>query len=122
MKKTIKIISILFLLIMIIFSITTNVQADIDINPKQYNPGIPTKQEGGRAITMAGKILGIVRNCGVIVSVIALTIIGLKYMFGSLDEKANYKENMVPYIAGCALVAACTIIPSIIYSIATKAQ
>lgn len=122
MKKTIKIVSILFLLIMIVFSITTNVQADIDINPNDYNAGMPTVEEGGRAITMAGKVLGIVRNCGVIVSVIALSIIGLRYMFGSLDEKANYKENMVPYIVGCALVAACTIIPSIIYSIATKAQ
>lgn len=122
MKKFIKIIAIFSILTLLLVLISTPVQADIGINPEGYNPGKLTLEESERAITMAGKILGIVRNCGVIVSVIALTIIGLKYMFGSLDEKANYKENMVPYIAGCALVAACTIIPSIIYSIATKAQ
>ena len=120
MKKTIKIISILFLLIMIIFSITTNVQADIDINPSDYNPGMPTAQEGGRVITMAGKILGIVRNCGAIASIVVMSIIGLKYMLASLDEKANYKENMIPYIVGCALLATCTTIPSIIYNIMQK--
>lgn len=120
MKKTIKIISILFLLIMITFSITTNVQADIDINPEEYNPGMPTVSEAKRATEMAGQVLGIVRNCGVIASVVALSIIGLKYMLGSLDEKANYKENMVPYIAGIAILLMCTTIPSIIYNIMKK--
>jgi len=121
MKKTIKIISILFLLILLlIFSTTTYVQADIDINPSDYNPGMPTAQEGERTIKMAGKILGIIRNCGVIASVVVMSIIGLKYMLGSLDEKANYKENMVPYIAGCALLLLCTTLPSIIYSIMQK--
>lgn len=117
MKKTIKIISILFLLTLLVFSTTTYVQADIDINPNSYNPGMPTVEESGRAVTMAGKILGVVRNCGVIASVIALSIIGLKYMLGSLDEKANYKENAVPYITGIAVLLLCTTIPSIIYNV-----
>ncbi len=122
MKKFIKIIAIFSILTLLLVLISTPVQADIGINPEGYNPGKLTLEESERAVTMAGKVLGIIRNCGIIVSVIALSIIGLKYMLGSLDEKANYKENMIPYIIGCALVAACTIIPSIIYSIATKAQ
>ena len=120
MKKTIKIISILFLLILLIFSTTTYVQADIDIKPNDYNPGMPTVQEGGRVTTIAGKILRIIRNCGAIASIVVMSIIGLKYMLASLDEKANYKENMIPYIVGCALLATCTTIPSIIYNIMQK--
>lgn len=120
MKKTIKIISILFLLILLVFATTTYVQADIDINTNDYNPGMLTTQDASRALTMAGKILGIVRNCGVIASVIVASIIGLKYMLGSLDEKANYKENAVPYIVGCALLLLCTTIPSIIYNMMQK--
>lgn len=120
MKKTIKIISILFLLTLLVFSTTTYVQADIDIDPSNYNHGMPTTGEAGRALTMAGKVLGIIRNCGIIASVIVISIIGLKYMLGSLDEKANYKENAVPYIAGCALLLLCTTIPSIIYNMMQK--
>ena len=96
MKKTIKIISILFLLILLIFSTTTYVQADIDIKPNDYNPGMPTVQEGGRVTTMAGKILRIIRNCGAIASIVVMSIIGLKYMLASLDETTNYKEKITP--------------------------
>jgi preprotein translocase subunit SecG len=120
MKKTIKIISILFLLISLIFSTTTYVQADIDIKPDEYKPEKITAQEGGRAIEMAGKILRIVRTLGVVAAMVVLSIIGLKYMLASLDEKANYKENMIPYIVGCALLVLCTTLPSIIYSIVQK--
>lgn len=120
MKKTIKIISILFLLILLIFSTTTYVQAGIDIKPDEYKPEKITAQEGGRAIEMAGKILRIVRTLGVVAAMVVLSIIGLKYMLASLDEKANYKENMIPYIVGCALLVLCTTLPSIIYSIVQK--
>ena len=119
MKKTIKIISILFLLILLIFSTTTYVQADI-VKPDEYKPEKITAQEGGRAIEMAGKILKIVRTCGVVAAMVVLSIIGLKYMLASLDEKANYKENMIPYIVGCALLVLCTTLPSIIYNIMQK--
>lgn len=120
MKKTIKIISILFLLILLVFSTTTYVQADIDIKPDEYKPEKITAQEGGRAIEMTGKILRIVRTLGVVAAMVVLSIIGLKYMLASLDEKANYKENMIPYIVGCALLVLCTTLPSIIYSIVQK--
>ena len=120
MKKTIKIISILFLLTLLVFSTTTYVQADIDIKPDEYKPEKITAQEGGRAIEMTGKILRIVRTLGVVAAMVVLSIIGLKYMLASLDEKANYKENMIPYIVGCALLILCTTLPSIIYSIVQK--
>lgn len=120
MKKTIKIISILFLLALLVFSTTTYVQADIDIKPDEYKPEKITTQEGGRAIEMTGKILRIVRTLGVVAAMVVLSIIGLKYMLASLDEKANYKENMIPYIVGCALLVLCTTLPSIIYSIVQK--
>lgn len=120
MKKNIKIIAILFLLVLLIFSATTYVQADIDINPEKYNPGKLTLEESKRAVTMAGKVLKIVRTCGVIVAMIAVSIIGLKYMLASLDEKAKYKENAIPYIVGCALLVLCTSLPSIIYNIIQK--
>ena len=41
---------------------------------------------------------------GAAVAVITGIIIGIKYMFGSIEEKANYKELLIPYIVGCTVI------------------
>lgn len=42
-------------------------------------------------------------------------VIGIKYMSGSIEEKANYKKTMIPYLIGCMLIfGASTIAPQII--------
>lgn len=38
------------------------------------------------------------------VSVLIGIIIGIKYMIGSVEEKAEYKKLLVPYLAGCVAV------------------
>lgn len=47
-------------------------------------------------------------NCflavGVALALIIGVIIGIKYMMGSVEEKANYKEMLVPYLVGCLVV------------------
>ena len=47
-----------------------------------------------------GSVLGFIRNIGAIVSVIAISIIGVKYMIGSVEEKAEYKKNLIPFVFG----------------------
>ena len=61
-------------------------------------------------------ILGAIRNISIVVSVITLMIIGLKYIIGSAEEKANYKETMIPYIIGCILAVSGTTLVSFIYN------
>lgn len=67
--------------------------------------------------TKAGNVLGIIQTIGTVVSVIILIIMGMKYMFGSVEEKSEYKETMIPYLIGAALVFSGTTIPQIIYLI-----
>lgn len=38
------------------------------------------------------------------VSVLVGIIVGIKYMIGSVEEKAEYKKLLVPYLAGCVAV------------------
>lgn len=74
---------------------------------------------GSRKLTdKAEKILGIIQVIGVVVSVITLMGIGIKYMLGSVEEKAEYKEVFKPYLIGAVLVFSATTIPQIIYQIA----
>ena len=44
-----------------------------------------------------------------------LVVIGIKYMMGSAEEKAEYKKTLMPYIIGAALVFAASAIAGIIY-------
>ena len=65
-------------------------------------------------------IVGPIRVIGSFVSVLALIIIGVKYMFGSVEEKAQYKKTLLPYFWGAIMVFGITNIVSIIYDIAVS--
>lgn len=41
---------------------------------------------------------------GTAVAVIYATILGIKYMIGSMEEKAEIKESLVPFIIGCIVL------------------
>ena len=109
-----KIISIA-LIVITILSIATPVMATV--NPDQYKPSQEIKQ--GIFTQRAGLILGYIQVIGMIVAVIGIAIIGLKYMFSSVEGKAEYKKTMMPYIVGCAMLMATSIIIGIIKSVAT---
>lgn len=69
--------------------------------------------------TIGGKILGVLQAVGVILAVIILTVIGIKYMMGSAEEKAEYKKTMMPYIIGAIIVFAAPTIANLIYKFGT---
>lgn len=64
------------------------------------------------------KMLGYVQVVGTILSVIILMIIGFKYMLGSMEEKAEYKKTLIPYIIGAFMLFSGSFVPQIIYQIA----
>ena len=75
--------------------------------------------EGTTAVTGLGDtIFTIVRVGGIVVAVIILVVLGIKYMVGSAEEKAEYKKTMIPYIIGAILIAASTQIVGIIGDVA----
>ena len=74
---------------------------------------------GADSITFSTKvsnIVGILSSIGIVTSVVGLVVIGLKYMLGSIEERADYKKTLVPYIVGCFLVFTVSIIPQLIYT------
>lgn len=67
---------------------------------------------------IGNQIITIISTVGSIASVIVLIILGLKYMMGSAEEKAEYKKTLMPYIIGAALVFAASAIAGIVFSFA----
>ena len=113
MKKTNRILIVL-IIIFLLLTISSNVFA---INPDTYKPSDPTTEEAKQVTQKVGIILGVVRNASVIVAVIVLMIIGIKYMLGSVEEKANYKATMIPYIIGCLMAVAGSTLITYIYDV-----
>ena len=48
--------------------------------------------------------MNIVAIVGSGIAVIALIVLGIKYMMGSVEEKAEYKKTMMPYVIGALMV------------------
>lgn len=113
-KKLIKIFSILVMVIML-SSIALNVFA---LSPRDITADSTVK--GATEITSVGKkVVGILQAVGVILSVIVLIVLGIKYMMGSAEEKAEYKKTMMPYIVGAALIFAASALAQVIYQFFT---
>lgn len=84
-------------------------------NPDFYEP----TDKGGNEqfIEMGNIIIGTIRAVGTIIAVIALMVIGLRYMFGSTAERANYKETMIPYLIGAVMIFTIPNILGIIFDL-----
>ena len=64
--------------------------------------------------------ISVIQVVGSIASVVALIIIGIRYMYSSVEEKAEYKKTMLGYIIGCALVFSIVNILGVVYDVATS--
>ena len=113
MSKVSKII-IITLLLIICFISFSNIYAIDD--PGYYQP--PDVDNYSKLTDKGGIVLGTVRNIGAIVSVLGIAVLGIRYMLGSLEEKANYKETMLPFIIGIAMTVGATAIITIVQNIA----
>ena len=114
MKKLTKIMSVLLIAVMLI-SVANTVLAT---TPAEISG---TSVSGIEGLTNVGnQIVTILTTIGIVLSVIVLVILGIKYMMGSVEERADYKKTMMPYVIGAALVFSASIIANIIYNIANN--
>lgn len=75
----------------------------------------------GEGQGLVNTIIGWLTGIGMAVSVIVLLVLGIKYMIGSAEEKAEYKKTMIPYLVGAVLVFGASAIAQVVYSIAKQA-
>ena len=114
MKKSVKIITTAIMIMMIILS-STMVFAATD--PSKYD-GTGETIDTTKVDSFGQNIISVITTIGSIASVIVLVVLGIKYMMGSAEEKAEYKKTLMPYVLGAILVFAASTIASIVYSIA----
>ena len=56
-----------------------------------------------------------------ILSIIVIGLLGIKYMTGSVEEKADYKKSMIPFLIGTVLIVAVGTIIRIVNDLTSQA-
>ena len=113
MKKSIKVVSIVLMILAMILVSTSVFATNTIQKPSDVSIDTNNTQTVGN---IGSKILGIVRVVGTIVAVGMLIVLGIKYMMGSAEERAEYKKTLFPYFIGAILIFAATNLADMIYS------
>ena len=124
-KKILKIFSIILIAITFI-SISLNsfaaeagsadsgMKDGVVISPGGLKPKDTVKGED-ELMQLGENVMGILQTTGIVISVLILIILGIKYMMGSAEEKAEYKKTMIPYIVGAALIFGASVIANVVF-------
>lgn len=122
-KKIKKILIIAILAILLLLFFYSSVQGAWNFNPgdSKWKPQNQIAAQGADKLGKIGNNIVAIANYIVSgIAVIVFLILGIKYMMGSVEEKAKYKETLVPYIIGAIAVFSITNILSIIIQIVQK--
>lgn len=117
MKKKYKVLYI-FLILILVLSLSQVVFAST-LTPNKI-PGNTTGVDTEVVTTAAGKIVGFLQVVGSVVSVAILVVVGIRYMLGSVEEKAEYKKKMMAYVIGAILIFGAVTVASMVYNFATS--
>lgn len=113
MKKSVKIISVV-LMILAITLISTSVFAS-SFQPANLKEDIDTNNTEN-VQDIGGRIIGIIQVVGNIVAIAMLIVLGIKYMMGSAEEKADYKKTLFPYFVGAIFIFAAANLAQMVYT------
>lgn len=114
MKKTKLIVFIMIAIFLIIIPLTINAS---QINPDDYKTAEPSATEVKDMYSFGGRVAGVIQVVGTMVSAGTMIIIGIKYVVASAEEKADYKDRMIPYFIGAVLLFGASNIVKILYNI-----
>ena len=116
MKKTMRIIVTLVMVLTLVATLATSVAA-IGINIVNADAG-NANTEGIQSI--GNNIAKVVKVVGIFVAVIIIMVLGVRYMMGSAEEKAEYKKVMIPYLIGAVLLFGASFFADKIYTWASN--
>lgn len=114
-NKARKIILLIAIFVFVLILLQMNCCAGDIINPNDYKTEV-TYGEATYIFDKGATIIATLRDIAAIVSVFVITIIGIKYMVGSLEERAEYKKTMGPVVIACILVTCLSEILTLIAS------
>ena len=110
-----KIIIALFCVLIIVSVFATSfVSADNDNFKTQPFEGKDSKNAGKSIVNMGGSVLNVVRVVAIGIGLIMLSVLGMKYMLASPNDRAEIKGSAIRYVLGAVLMFSASAIMTII--------
>lgn len=120
MKKNNKFLKTFFHLIIIIsvfalcIFITKKCYCSSEISPDNFTPTYKT--EISTVKDLVEKILGYIRNIAAVSSVCLIAFLGIKFMIGSTEQRAEYKKSFMPLIIGMFIVVTSSTLAGFVWN------
>lgn len=108
--KTMKVLTMIATILLIV---SLGASTVLGLTPSELTGTDPT---GTEIKDLGNKVIGILQTLGIVLSVIILIVLGIKYMMGSAEEKAEYKKTMIPYLIGAAFIFLAPTIANVVYN------
>lgn len=120
MNKVVKVVSILLIAIMLTTVLSQTILAADTAIDNFSGKGTYESTDLQGFSQIAVRVLTAVRNIAIIAAVLIISILGVKYMIGSVEEKAGYKKAFMPLIVGAILVVAAAQIAKMLFSLGAQ--
>ena len=120
MKKYGNFIILIITVLLSLFFIIPNYSYADDIGLGDLNSYQGSGTSSYKFQTKANKVFTIIKATGTVISVIMLTAIGIKFLLGSAEEKADYKKSLIPYIIGAAMIFLGSWLPQLIFDLTNE--
>lgn len=109
LKKTIFILCLVIVILLSIYNITyaTTIDSVIEGGDSFIDAGQSSTHLGlnWNGIEDASDIIfNTLVTIGVVVAVIVSTFLGIKFIMGSVEEKAEIKQSLIPFVVGCVII------------------
>lgn len=114
MKSKMGKLTLIVIVLIILFSISTNVYAfsqiieegkDFINTGENVDSTIINSETMQREVQKTSSyIYNLLLTAGIIISVVVATILGIQFMIGGAEGQAKVKEMLVPFVAGCIIV------------------
>lgn len=108
--KTMKILTFVATLLLVV---SLGASTVLGLTPSEMTG---TPPEGTEIKELGNRVIGILQAVGIVLSVVILVVLGIKYMMGSAEEKADYKKTMIPYIVGAVFIFLAPTIANMVYN------
>lgn len=115
-------IAMIFMLTLPVFAANKST-GTTTMSPSEFGSSINVSDNAKTSITgFGGQIVGTLQVVGTVIAVLILVVLGIKYMMGSAEEKAEYKKTMMPYLVGALLIFAAVTIANMVYNFTSTLQ
>lgn len=104
MKKTILLLGLILIMSVVVF--TTRVYAtDVtELITSMDGTSDMTQVDGNKISGTLNNVIGLIQVAGTGISVVVVTMLGIKYILASPSEKADVKKQIAPILIGCVLL------------------